>query len=76
MSSRVSEGQGTKWNRNAKKSEKLERGTCVCVREIVSVTTLSLSCSSTRFFFLFSFRSISRYDMSPSPPLPLEYIVV
>lgn len=56
MSSRVvREG-----NRNAKKSEKLERGTCV--RERLGMTALSLSCSSTRFFFcLFSFMSISRY---------------
>jgi hypothetical protein len=62
MFSRVKEGQETKWNQNAKKSEKLERGTCVCMREIMGVTALSLSCYSTRFF-LFSFRSISRYDV-------------
>jgi hypothetical protein len=58
-------------NRNAKKSEKLERGTCV--RERLGVTALSLSCSSTRFFCFCFYVDI---EISPSPPLPLGYIVV
>ena len=50
-------GQETKWNPNAKKSEKLERGTCV--REIMDATTpIAIM---LRYTFSFCFLFLGRY---------------
>jgi hypothetical protein len=67
---REQNGTGTPKSRKNLKEER------VCARDNGHDHAIAIVLRYTFSLFFVSFRSISRYDMSPSPPLPLGYIVV